>query len=193
MGAELLSDRTAQTVEQVPDVSNPAAGDQQLFQEAQQYTEQLAFLPEEEMDCRMTTPEQWEAAAAQEEESQTIPPHLLIYPGSRKEKWLYYRKQIDRCQRYLEEVAAFNHTIRNFINFILSKLEHNSSENYATALYQFYHDERLVEKLIANPISLEHSFYQKYDHCVVSYVPRALRMGSLPSARSIPPTVCRCC
>lgn len=151
--------------------------DQQLFQEAQQYTEQLAFLPEEEMDCRMTTPEQWEAAAAQEEESQTIPPHLLIYPGSRKEKWLYYRKQIDRCQRYLEEVAAFNHTIRNFINFILSKLEHNSSENYATALYQFYHDERLVEKLIANPISLEHSFYQKYDHCVVSYVPRALPDG----------------
>ena len=66
---------------------------------------------------------------------------------------------------------------KDFINFILSKLEHNSSENYATALYQFYHDERLVEKLIANPISLEHSFYQKYDHCVVSYVPRALPDG----------------
>ena len=151
--------------------------DQQLFQEAQQYTEQFSFLPEEEMDCPMTTPEQWEAAAAQKEENQSIPPQLLIYPGSRREKWLYYRKQIDRCQRYLEEVAAFNPTVHNFINFVLSKLEHNSSENYAAALYQFYHDERLVEKLIVNPMGLEHSFYQKYDHCVVSYVPRELPDG----------------
>lgn len=60
--------------------------DQQLFQEAQQYTQQFSFLPEEEMDWRMTTLEQWEAAAAQEEENQTIPPQLLIYPGSRREK-----------------------------------------------------------------------------------------------------------
>ena len=133
--------------------------DQQLFQEAQQYTQQFSFLPEEEMDWRMTTPEQWEAAATQEEENQIIPPQLLIYPGSRREKWLYYRKQIDRYQRYLEEVAA------------------NSSENYAAALYQFYNDERLVEKLIVNPMGLEHSFYQKYDHCVVSYVPRELPDG----------------
>ena len=151
--------------------------DQQLFQEAQQYTQQFSFLPEEEMDWRMTTPEQWEAAATQEEENQIIPPQLLIYPGSRREKWLYYRKQIDRYQRYLEEVAAFNPTIHNFINIVLSKLEHNSSENYAAALYQFYNDERLVEKLIVNPMGLEHSFYQKYDHCVVSYVPRELPDG----------------
>ena len=151
--------------------------DQQLFQEAQQYTEQFSFLPEEEIDCPMTTSEQWEDAAAQEEEDQTIPPQLLIYPGSRREKWLYYRKQIDRYQRYLEEVAAFNPTVHNFINFVLSKLEHNSSENYAAALYQFYNDERLVEKLIVNPMGLEHAFYQKYDHCVVSYVPRELPDG----------------
>ena len=115
--------------------------DQQLFQEAQQYTEQFVF------------------------------------PGSRKEKWLYYRKQIHRYQCYLEEVAVFNPSIRNFIKFILSKLEHNSSENYAAALYQFYNDERLVEKLIANPTGPEHTFYQKYDHCVVSYVPRELPDG----------------
>lgn len=112
-----------------------------------------------------------------EEESQPIPVNLLIYPGSRKEKWLYYRKQITRYQRHLEEVAVFNPTIRNFIKFILSKLEHNSSENYAAALYQFYHDERLAEKLIANPTGLEHTFYQKYDHCVVSYVPQELPDG----------------
>lgn len=151
--------------------------DQKLFQEAQHYTEQFSFLSEEELDCSMTSLEQWGAAAEQVEENQTISPHLFIYPGSRKEKWLHYRKQIDRYQHYLEEAAAFNHTIRNFINFILSKLEHNSSENYAAALYQFYNDESLVEKLIANPISPEHSFYQKYDHCVVSYVPQKLPDG----------------
>ena len=151
--------------------------DEQFLNEAQQYTEQLTFIPDQEMECPMTTLEQWEAAAAQKEENQSIPPQLLIYPGSRREKWLYYRKQIDRCQRYLEEVAAFNPTVHNFINFVLSKLEHNSSENYAAALYQFYNDERLVEKLIVNPTGLEHSFYQKYDHCVVSYVPRELPDG----------------
>ena len=151
--------------------------DEQFLNEAQQYMEQLTFIPDQEMECPITTLEQWEAAAAQEEENQIIPPQLLIYPGSRREKWLYYRKQIDRYQRYLEEVAAFNPTVHNFINFALSKLEHNSSENYAAALYQFYNDERLVEKLIVNPMSLEHAFYQKYDHCVVSYVPRELPDG----------------
>ena len=151
--------------------------DEQFLNEAQQYMEQLTFIPDQEMECPITTLEQWEAAAAQEEENQIIPPQLLIYPGSRREKWLYYRKQIDRYQRYLEEVAAFNPTVHNFINFVLSKLEHNSSENYAAALYQFYNDERLVEKLIVNPTGLEHSFYQKYDHCVVSYVPRELPDG----------------
>lgn len=50
----------------------------------------------------------------------------------------------------------------------------NSPENYAASLYQLYNDERLVEKLIVNPRSLEQPFYQKYDHCVVSYVPREL-------------------
>ena len=55
----------------------------------------------------------------------------------------------------------FNPTIHNFINFLLSKLKRNSPEEYATALYQFYNDERLVEKLIVNPTSLERLFYQK--------------------------------
>ena len=50
----------------------------------------------------------------------------------------------------------------------------NSPENYAASLYQLYNDERLVEKLIVNPRSLEQPFYQKHDHCVVSYVPREL-------------------
>lgn len=48
----------------------------------------------------------------------------------------------------------------------------NSPENYAAFLYQLYNDERLVEKLIVNSRSLEQPFYQKYDQCVVSYVPQ---------------------
>ena len=79
-----------------------------------------------------------------------------------------------RYERYLGDVACFNPTIHNFIHFLLAKLEHNSPENYAASLYQLYNDERLVEKLIVNPRSLEQPFYQKYDHCVVSYVPREL-------------------
>lgn len=79
-----------------------------------------------------------------------------------------------RYERYLGDVACFNPTIHNFIHFLLSKLEHNSPENYAASLYQLYNDERLVEKLIVNPRSLEQPFYQKYDHCVMSYVPREL-------------------
>ena len=112
--------------------------------------------------------------AEQAETTGQIPVPLLIIPGGRKTKWSYYRKQMKRYERYLGDVACFNPTIHNFIHFLLAKLEHNSPENYAASLYQLYNDERLVEKLIVNPRSLEQPFYQKYDHCVVSYVPREL-------------------
>lgn len=78
---------------------------------------------------------------------------------------------------------VFNPTIHNFINFLLSKLKRNSPEEYAAALYQFYNDERLVEKLIVNPTSLERPFYQKYDPCVVSYLPRELPDGTFAIAQ----------
>lgn len=94
-----------------------------------------------------------------------------------------------RYRRYIENVIVFNPTIHNFINFLLSKLKRISPEEYAAALYQFYNDERLVEKLIVNPTSLERPFYQKYDPCVVSYLPRELPK---PPLRSTQRTVCRC-
>ena len=148
--------------------------DSKFFNEAQQYTEFRSLLPEEDLDYEDFSTDQWVDMAERAETTGQIPVPLLIFPGGRKTKWLYYRKQMNRYERYLGDVACFNPTIHNFIHFLISKLEHNSPENYAASLYQLYNDERLVEKLIVNPRSLEQPFYQKYDHCVVSYVPREL-------------------
>ena len=148
--------------------------DSKFFNEARQYTEYRSSLPEEDLDYEDFSADQWVEMAEQVETTGQIPVPLLIFPGGRKTKWLYYRKQMNRYERYLGDVACFNPTIHNFIHFLISKLEHNSPENYAASLYQLYNDERLVEKLIVNPRSLEQPFYQKYDHCVVSYVPREL-------------------
>ena len=99
---------------------------------------------------------------------------MLRAIGPTKDAWRDYKKYIRRYETYLHDIRAFNGTIRNFISFSLSKLKHNSPEDYAAALYGFYNDERIAEKLIVNPRSLEQPFYQKYDHCVMSYVPREL-------------------
>jgi len=152
--------------------------DERLLNEAAQYTEALSLLPEEELDLTDHTLEQWTDLLERAELSGDIPFPLLICHGSRKEKWNYYRQQILRYEAYLKDVAAFNPTIHNFIRFLLAKLERNSPENYAAALYQFYNDERLAEKLIVNPASLDQSFYRKYDPCAVSYVPRELPDGT---------------
>ena len=148
--------------------------DSKFLDETQQYTEFRSLLPEEDLDYEDFSIEQWGDMAEQAETTGQIPVPLLIIPGGRKTKWSYYRKQMKRYERYLGDVACFNPTIHNFIHFLLAKLEHNSPENYAASLYQLYNDERLVEKLIVNPRSLEQPFYQKYDRCVVSYVPREL-------------------
>ena len=50
-------------------------------------------------------------------------------------------------------------------------------------MYQLYNDERLVEKLIANPIGPDRPFYQKYDPCVVSYLPREFPDGTFAIAQ----------
>ena len=157
--------------------------DDQFLNETQQYKESYSFFTDEEMGEQECSKDQWLKMHRQKEEDSWTPPFLLIVDGSREDKWRYYKLQMARYQRYIDDIIVFNSTIHNFINFFLSKLKRNSPENYAAALYQFYHDERLVEKLIANPTSLEHSFYQKYDHCVVSYVPRELPDGTFAIAQ----------
>lgn len=126
--------------------------DDQFLNETQQYTESYSLFTDEEMDEQECTVERCLDLYQKEEEEHQTPPFLLIVNGGREDKWRYYKLQMTRYQRYIDDVIVFNPTIHNFINFLLSKLKRNSPEEYAAALYQLYNDERLVEKLIANPI-----------------------------------------
>ena len=73
--------------------------------------------------------------------------------GETEGTWDTYKKYIDRYEMYLHDIRAFNGTIRNFIKFAISKLKTNGPESYAEALYGFYNDDRIAEKLIINPIT----------------------------------------
>ena len=99
--------------------------------------------------------------------------------GPTKGAWRDYQKRLDRYALYLHDIRAFNETIQNFIRFGLSKLEHNSPEEYAKALYGFYNDERIAEKLIINPIRNNGDCYTTHDAYELSYVPRPLPDGSV--------------
>lgn len=99
--------------------------------------------------------------------------------GVTGEAWSQYKEHIERYKTYLHDIRAFNGTIRNFINFRLSKLEHNSLEDYAAAIYAFYNDERTAEKLIVNPIRNNGNCFRLYDDYNLSYVPRELPDGKV--------------
>jgi len=104
---------------------------------------------------------------------------MLRAVGPTKDAWRDYKKRIRRYETYLHDIRAFNGTIRNFIRFSLSKLKHNSPEDYAAALYGFYNDERIAEKLIINPIRNSGDCYRTHDDYALSYVPRQLPDGSV--------------
>ena len=91
--------------------------------------------------------------------------------------WERYRKHIAGYRSYLHDIRAFNGTIRNFIKFGLSQLKHNSPESYAEALFGFYNDDRVAEKLIVNPIHNGGDCYKTHDDYKLSYVPRVLPNG----------------
>ena len=94
--------------------------------------------------------------------------------GPTRGAWRDYQKRLDRYALYLHDIRAFNETIQNFIRFGLSKLEHNSPEEYAKALYGFYNDDRIAEKLIVNHIRNNGDCYTTHDAYELSYVPRTL-------------------
>ena len=103
---------------------------------------------------------------------------MLRAIGPTRDAWRNYKKYIRRYETYLHDIRAFNGTIRNFIRFSLSKLKHNSPEDYAAALYGFYNDERIAERLIINPIRNSGDCYRTHDDYALSYVPRQLPDGS---------------
>jgi hypothetical protein len=94
--------------------------------------------------------------------------------GACEDTWSAYKKYIDRYMMYLHDIRAFVPTIRNFIKFILSTLTTNGPESYAAALYGFYNDDRIAEKLIVNPIRNNGDCYTTHDAYELSYVPRPL-------------------
>ena len=104
---------------------------------------------------------------------------MLRAVGPTRDTWRDYKEHIRRYETYLHDIRAFNGTIRNFIRFSLSKLKHNSPEDYAAALYGFYNDERIAEKLIINPIRNSGDCYRTHDDYKLSYVPRQLLDGSI--------------
>lgn len=97
--------------------------------------------------------------------------------GPTQGAWERYRENIARYRMYLHDIRAFTGTIRNFIKFGLSQLKHISPESYAAALYGFYNDDRVAEKLIANPICSNGDCYKTHDDYKLSYVPRVLPNG----------------
>lgn len=157
-----------------------------FLNETQQYTENYAFFSDEEMDVPLhdgtVSPDLLLELYRQRDEGRT-PPGLLIMPDSQADKWRYYKLQIACYQQFIDDVIVFNPTIHNFIHFLRSDLERNAPEEYAAALYQFYHNERLVEKLIVNPGSSKDTFYQRYDPCMIQYVPRELPDGTFAIAQ----------
>lgn len=103
---------------------------------------------------------------------------MLQAVGVTDETWNLYREYIKRYRVYLHDIRAFVSTIRNFIKFSLSKLKVNNPETYAAALYGFYNDPRIAEKLIANPIRDNGDCYRTHDRHLLSYVPRELPDGT---------------
>jgi len=104
---------------------------------------------------------------------------MLLAVGATDETWNLYCAHIKRYRGFLHDIRAFVPTIRNFIKFILSKLKINSPETYAAALYDFYNDRRIAEKLIVNPIRYDGDCYRTHDRHMLSYVPRELPDGSV--------------
>ena len=98
--------------------------------------------------------------------------------GETEGTWDTYKKHIDRYDMYLRDIRAFNGTIRNFIKFAISKLKTNGPESYAEALYGFYNDDRIAEKLIINPITSLGDCYTRHDQYMLSYMPRELPDGT---------------
>ena len=96
--------------------------DDRFLNETQQYTESYSFFTDEEMDEQECSNDRWLEMYRQKEEEGWTPPFLLIVDGGREDKWRYYKLQMARYRRYIDDVIVFNPTIHNFINFLLSLL-----------------------------------------------------------------------
>ena len=153
-----------------------------FFSAIREITEQFSVFPTEDQFSERgeyAPLDLFHPSEADLEKGKTFYYELLRAFGPTKDAWRGYQKYLDRYALYLHDIRAFNETIRNFIQFSLSKLDHNSPEEYAKALYGFYNDERIAEKLIVNPIRNNGDCYTTHDAYELSYSPRQLPDGSV--------------
>ena len=157
----------------------------QMFSEARLLTEKYGKLPKQKYEPTMRDLEIYSKRQELLENGEApenvpeIPPSLLLHLGSMEQKWRFYELQVDRYMMYIHDIFAFNETIHNFISFILSDLKTNNPESYAEALYDFYNDPRMVQKLIVNPTSYHAVGYWTHDSFRMAYLPRKTPDGRM--------------
>ena len=159
-----MAEREATTEEQL----------QQIQSAAERFFQLNEVDPAQEPDIPWELFDLFHPRATDEEKGDTFFYEMYRTLGPTRGAWERYREHIARYRTYLHDIRAFNGTIRNFIKFGLSQLKHNSPENYAAALYGFYNDDRVAEKLIVNPIRSNGDCYKTHDDYKLSYVPRVL-------------------
>ena len=102
--------------------------------------------------------------------------NLLVIPGTIAFKVGVYKKHCDAFGVFLRDFGSFCYTIRNFINFFLSRLDKLTPSNYAMALdAMFTHPSKY--KLVATSYRGTGSFTPS-DLARISYIPKETYEGS---------------
>ena len=83
------------------------------------------------------------------------------------------RRQAEKCCEIVDDLYSFNQTMFWFIDKFLSHLKKLNTENYAAALYDFFHNPRR-EKIIVNPINNDGQVFMRFDPVQVQYISREI-------------------
>ena len=102
---------------------------------------------------------------------------LLVFPGNMRDKWMFYKQYCSMYETVLLDVDSLQYTIKNFIKFCLSQLETLNANTYVGELSFFLSDERLQQKLVANPFNGAGNF-SAVDDVKMHHVPRETSPGS---------------
>lgn len=108
-----------------------------LLEETEAFTSQLNLFPSNPKDVAAVY-------LVENGEHELSPVSITV-----EDRWMEYRQTIAVYDHILHDIAAFNETIRNFINYALADLPSLKPQKYAESLYYFYNNPR-AEKLIAN-------------------------------------------
>lgn len=87
--------------------------------------------------------------------------------------WQEFFPPLEKLCEIVDDIYSFNETMFWFIDSFLMKLKKLDSENYAAALYDFYHHAGL-DKMMVNYIRNRDKTYTWFDTIDVQYVPREI-------------------